>query len=184
MSTSNIAAFAEGVMYPPSLSPLIPSLQQAGWTTLILGLFHIDSSGNIGFNNKMIIENGSYTGDTGWPGQISQLLGGSSQITLIEASIGGGGVQDFQNIQNIYQNNNKSFAGTLLQRNFQVFHQTFPIITLIDMDCEEAYDQPSFVGFCEMLIQMGYGITFCPYTRDTFWTGSLAAIQQQHPGNP
>jgi len=180
MSALNIAAYGEGIMYPPNLAPNISAIQQAGWNTIILGLFHISSSGDIGFNDTSIIQGGKYVGDSTWPGQLTQLKSGN--ISTLLASIGGGGVSDYENIMTIYQSNNNSFQGTALQSNFQTFRNTFTAVSIIDMDCEDNYDQPSFVAFCEMLIEMGFGITFCPYTYDSFWTGSLAAIQAQYPG--
>ncbi|NUN99008.1 MAG: hypothetical protein HUU01_00175 [Saprospiraceae bacterium] len=182
MSTFNYSFYGEGIMYPPDLAPNISAIQQAGWTSVILSLFHIDANGNIIYNNPMIIQNGTYVGDPAWPGQVAQLKGGS--VNTILASIGGWDVSDFSNLKTIYNNNNNSFQGTLLQSNFQVFRTTFPDISIIDMDCENTYDQDSFVAFCEMLIEIGFGITFCPYDLGEldFWTGSLAAIQSNYPG--
>lgn len=168
-------------MYPPTLEQNLFAITQAGWTSVILSLFHIDSSGDIIYNNPMIVQNGVYVGDAAWPEQVAQLKT-NSLVTTVLASIGGGGVSDFSNIQTIYDNNNNSFNETPLQKNFQVFRQSFPAIDLIDMDCEDNYDQPSFVAFCEMLIEIGFGITFCPYQNKPFWTGSLTAIEQNYPG--
>jgi len=186
MANIQIAAYGEGVMYPPYLTPNLAAIQTAGWTTVILGLFHISATGDIGFNDTAIITGGAYVGDTSWPGLLSQLIqtGGPSTITTLLASIGGGGVGDFTNIQNIYQNNGNSFAGTALQRNWQVFYKMFPMIGIIDMDVENTYDQTSFVAFCQMLGQIGFGITFCPYAswEMPFWTGSLQALNASNPG--
>ena len=50
------------------------------------------------------------------------------------------------------------------------------------MDCEETYDETSFVAFCQMLIRKGFGITFCPYTMESFWNNSLAALNSSNRG--
>jgi hypothetical protein len=103
----------------------------------------------------------------------------------IYASVGGGQpVVDFSSIQTIYQNNGNSFSGTMLEKNFQVLRDTFPAIEGIDMDCEDNYDQPSFVAFCEMLIGNGFNISFCPafVSEMAFWSGSLAELEQSKPG--
>lgn len=186
MSSLTIAAYGEGIMYPPTLAPNIVAIQQAGWNTVILGLFHISSTGDIGFNNESIVSGGQYVGDAAWPGQLQTLMAGGSNngLRMLLASIGGGGVSDFANVQAIYQANGNSFVGTALQTNFRTFHTTFPGIAAIDMDVEEGYDQDSFVAFCQMLIEIGFGITFCPYAswEMDFWTGSLAALNSSHPG--
>jgi hypothetical protein len=183
MANRTIAAFGLGEVCPPNLAKNMAAIQKAGWTTVIVSLFHIDASGNLGINDTMITNNGTYTGNPDWPGQLQQLLKGpGTTITTLEASIGGWDVKDFANVKTIYQKNNKSFAGTLLQKTFQMFFTTFPTIRLIDMDMENTYDQESFVAFCQMLIQIGFGITFCPYTEQGFWTNSLAALNKSNPG--
>src|SRR5580693_2812522 len=104
MATLEIAAYGEGVMYPPKLSANIAAIQTAGWTSVILGLFHVDAAGDISFNDTQIITGGAYIGAPEWPGQLSQLLSGpGSTIERLLASFGGGGVGDFQNIQTIYE---------------------------------------------------------------------------------
>ena len=188
-SSLNIAVYAEGAVYPSTtLVPLIPAMHKAGWTTLILGLFHIGRSsagqnqGDIYFNDLLLVSEGKYVGDPGWP--LALKAAKTGPITHMLASVGGASpwVQDFQTIKAIYDANGNSFAGTLLERNFTLFRKTFPAIDTIDMDCEETYDQPSFVAFCQMLIGMGYTITFCPYEMADFWTGSLKALESSNPG--
>jgi hypothetical protein len=115
-------------------------------------------------------------------GTAAQLLSGQgSTITTLLASFGGWGVGDFTNVLNIYKANGNSFQGTQLQTNFQVLQQTFPSISLIEMDVENTYDETSFVAFCQMLVPIGFGITFCPYTAQSFWVNSLAALNQSNP---
>ena len=184
MTSRNVAAYGEGVMYPPNLKPNISAIQTAGWTSVIVSLFHVSSTGDVGLNDTQLFSGGQYVGSSAWPGELKQLMGKGSTITTLLGSIGGGGVSDFANIQTIYDNNNNSFAGTPLQKNFQSFFSTLPTITLIDMDVEDNYDQASFVAFCQMLIDIGFGITFCPYAswETSFWTGSLKQLNQSNPG--
>ena len=178
-----IAAYGEGAMYPPNLAANVAALRTAGWSTLMLGLFHIDATGDLYFNDTPLISAGKYVGDAGWPKQLGQLIQpGQSTIQTLLASFGGGGVGDFANIMTIYQNNNNSFTGTTLEKNFQTFSTTFPMIALIDMDVENTYDQTSFVAFCQMLAGIRFGITFCPYDSVSFWVDSLAALNQSNPG--
>jgi len=183
MANRTIAAFGLGEVCPPKLAKNMSAIQKAGWTTVIVSLFHIDAFGNLGINDTMITHNGTYTGNPDWPGQLQQLLKGpGTTITTLEASIGGWGVQDFENVKTIYQKNKKSFDRTLLQKTFNTFFTKFPAIRLIDMDMENTYDQESFAAFCQMLIKIGFGITFCPYQQQSFWTNSLAALNKSNPG--
>jgi hypothetical protein len=183
MANRTIAAFGLGEVCPPNLAKNMSAIQKAGWTTVIVSLFHIDAFGNLGINDTMITNNGTYIGNPDWPGQLQQLLKGpGTTITILEASIGGWDVQDFENVKTIYQKNKKSFEGTLLQKTFKTFFTKFPAIRLIDMDMENTYDQESFVAFCQMLIKIGFGITFCPFEQQSFWTNSLAALNKSNPG--
>ncbi|HSK72014.1 MAG TPA: hypothetical protein VK892_09995 [Pyrinomonadaceae bacterium] len=183
------AAFGEGILYPPNLTPdLISTLKTSGIETLIIGLFHIESNGDIVLNDTTLIhydesqQKSIYVGDPGWSAQLQELIGTESQITQMEASIGGWATGDYERIKTIYQDNGDSFNNTAVQSNFQLFKSEFPTITLIDTDVEETYDQTSFVAFCQMLIAIGFGITFCPYTETDFWTGSLNALNKSNPG--
>ena len=189
-NTFTLAAFAQGITYPGSnLVAATPIIQQSGWNTIIFGLFHIGRinhppqiAGDIYFNDTLIISQGRYVGDPSWPNAISKLKGGS--VTTLLASFGGakGWVFDFTTIQSIYESNHNSFDGTNLQTNLAEFSRIFfPAITTIDMDNEDNYDVPSFVAFCEMLIKMAFTITFCPFERDDFWTGSLVQLEKNNP---
>jgi hypothetical protein len=190
---SNIGLYAGGPLGPTDITQNLSATQQTGWTTIILSLFHIGNPNNVSgqhwgdiiFNGSpMVVSQGSYVADSSWPGNIAQLKQEGS-VTRIYASFGGGPpVVDFGTIKTIYEENGNSFSGTMLETNFRVFRETFTAIDGIDMDCEETYDQPSFVAFCEMLIGMGFDITFCPYAQweMSFWTGSLAAIESNNPG--
>jgi hypothetical protein len=192
MNTPNIALYAGGPLGPSGIAQNLAATQTAGWTTIILGLFHIgrpdvtgQNYGDIIFNDSMTISQGKYVADSSWPNNVAQLKQAGSTVTKVYASIGGGkGIEDFQTIQKIYQSNGNSFSGTMLEANLQTLRQTFPAIDGIDMDCEDNYDQASFVAFCEMVIGLGFAITFCPYAswEMTFWTASLAQIEKQHSG--
>lgn len=178
------AAYASGVTYPLT-TDVQQELTQSGIDTLILWAFHVHANGDIIFNNELLITFDSasgeskYVGDSAWPAELELLLHPSSGINQLEASIGGYETGDFTNIQTIYDNNQKSFDGTPLQANFNLFRKLFPMVSLIDMDVEDNYDQASFVAFNQMLIAIGFDITFCPYDfgQIDFWTNSLQALE-------
>lgn len=185
MTSPIVAAYAEGVVYPDPSSPggpakAIKAFQNSGFNTMILGLFHVDSSGSLFFNNAIIVQNGQYVGDRSWPATVQSITGGS--VTTVCASIGGGGVSDYTNIQQIYQTNHNSFLGTVLANNLAAFRKLFPSISIIDIDCEEWVNGSTLVAFCELLAGLGFKITFCPYTNQSFWVNALASLQTSAPG--
>ena len=193
MSDLNIAVYAGAALGESQIVTNLAATKQAGWTTVILGLFHIGypprwPEAKIFFNDTGVVDGGRYLADPGWPDNIAQLKQ-NSPITQIYASFGGGDpVQDFTTIHTIYKKNNNSFRGTSLQKNFKVFRKTFPAIDGIDMDCEDYYDTEdgrfnSFAAFCEMMIKMGFDITFCPYERQQqdFWVAMMKRILVSYP---
>jgi hypothetical protein len=189
MKTLNIAAYGQHVMYA-DLAKYGEAIRRAGWDSIILAMLHphpeddTTHTENIYFGEVKILESGVYRGNPAWPGQLHALVKGTgTTLYHLLAGIGGADVGDFGNIKAIYENHNHSFAGTMLQTNFQVFHDTFPAVTIIDMDVEDTYDVPSFVAFCRMLITIGFGITFCPYIyKEEFWIPSLKQLNQSDPG--
>ena len=122
MTELNIAAYALDALGPSKIETNLDAVRQGGWTTILLGLFHIgyppdQAEGEIFFNSTSIIKGGRDAGkfsaafDRSWPRTIAELKRNSG-ITRIHASFGGGDpVVDFTTIKNIYEANNKSFKG-------------------------------------------------------------------------
>jgi hypothetical protein len=180
----NIAAYGEGILCPPKLASNMSAIQKAGWTSIMVSLFQVSPEGDISINGNVLISNGKYVGDSSWPSQLVQLKSKGTIKNLLATF--GGWDSAFQNIQNIYDKNN-TFKGTALSRNCKVFRKTFPAFDLIDMDVEYPDGQPknaqaAFIAFCEMWIEVGFNITFCPYEDTQFWTNSLVAIENKYPG--
>jgi hypothetical protein len=196
VATPNFVLYALDTLGPWNIAKEIDYMREDGFTTIVIGMLHIGNPevkkttqlADIIFNgdNPLVIRDGKYVANApDWPGQIARLKAPPTSVTKVYASVGGAGdvVHDFATIKQIYDDNRKSFDGTLLKKNFEVFRKTFPGIDGIDMDCEETYDGPSFVAFCNMLIGMGLDITFCPYERQNFWTAARVEIEKAHPGS-
>src|SRR5690606_4837399 len=49
-------------------------------------------------------------------------------------------------------------------------------------DCEDNYDLPSFVAFCQLANSLGFDLTFCPYTYQQFWTSALQQLNNTNKG--
>lgn len=176
-SNCHIAAYAEGAVCPPNLAGNLQNIKNAGWDTIMVSLFHVETDGSITINGNPL--------ETSWNEQLMELKTGGTVKTLLATF--GGWDDVFTNIQTIYNNNNNSFEGTALQANAAAFKQNFPAFDLIDMDVEYPNGPPEnyqacVTAFCEMWIQLGYGITFCPYTDTSFWTGMLVTLEQSYPG--
>lgn len=201
------AAYAASCLYAvsnedvPRVQRNVQAIRTSGLNTVILGLFHIGRDfdiepkqrlGDIYFNDTLVFSQGQYVGygsgpgsTTSW-GQLIASLASGGAIGQTLASIGGASdvIYDFRAIQKIYETNNDSFEGTNLQRNFVRLRSVLPSVGIIDMDNEETFSasRESFTAFCQMLIRIGFGITFCPFTDSTFWTDSLKVLSSSNPG--
>lgn len=209
MSTPNLVLYGMKRLGPFLIGQHAEFVRTSGFTSIVLGMLHIGNPavksttrlGDIIFNGDepLVISDGEppfplVTGQQkadclAWPDQIKGLKNpASSFVTKVFASVGGGGadadgkplVRDFESIKAIYDANGKTFANSVLERNFRLFRKVFPAIDGIDMDCEETYDPDSFVAFCRMLIEIGFEITFCPYWNQKFWVDALYALRELH----
>ena len=129
----NIAAYGEGIWYPPHLEVNMKAIQKVGWTSLMVSLFQVSPTGDISINGNPLISNGKYVGDPSWPNQLVKLKSTGTIKTLLATF--GGWDSAFYNIQDIYNKEN-TFKGTELAVNCKVFRTTFPAFDLIDMDVE------------------------------------------------
>jgi len=184
MAAPKIGIYAGDPLNPERIRTEGDRIKAAGWTTIIVSLFHVsDTRQNlpdgsmIYFNDIPIITLGQpATPYKGWNKALLQLKENSS-IEKIYLSFGGGPpVRDFQTIRDIYNVNN-TFDATMLKRNLEALRDLLPDIDGIDMDCEETYERASFVAFCKLMDSLGYRLTFAPYQEQKFWIDALIDLQ-------
>ena len=146
---------------------VMDDLRASGFTTVILFGVHVQTNGDLHFNNDPIISNGTYIGDPGWPARLATLKTAPTSVTRIEASVGGWGTGDFQNIKNLIAAQGTG-PTSVLYKNFQTLKQVTGA-DAIDFDDESTYDLGSSTAFGNMLWGLGYSITLAPYTNMTYW---------------
>jgi len=78
MSDLNIAVYAGAALGESQIVTNLAATKQAGWTTVILGLFHIGyppdwPEAKIFFNDTGVVDGGRYLADPGWPDNVAQL---------------------------------------------------------------------------------------------------------------
>ena len=132
MNSPNVAAYGQGMMYT-DLAKYGEAIRTAGWDSIILAMLHPHAEGNIYFGQTEIIQydknknKAVYIGDPKWPGQLQELLTGpGTSLYHLLAGIGGAGVGDFVNIQQIYQDHNNSLPGPFSRKTFRSFMTRFP----------------------------------------------------------
>ncbi len=177
MSNINALIYGGGPFYSGG-STVIADLKASDFTSVVAWALHVNSNGDLIFNSPTIVTNGDYVGDPGWPAQLNDLKQGGS-VTQLLFSVGGWGVSDFPNIQKLIQTQGTG-PDSILYKNFSALKQALPV-DAIDFDDETLYDQDTTVQFSQMLAELGYHVTFCPYTNIDFWVNCLYALNSETP---
>jgi hypothetical protein len=180
MSSITTLIYGGGPFYTGGQA-VIDDLKGSGFTTVVAWALHVSSTGDLIFNDPTIVSNGQYVGDPAWPGLLAQLKQGQTSVNRLLFSIGGWGVQDFPNIQSLIQSQGTG-PTSILYKNFAALKAAIPTIDGIDLDDETLYDETTTVQFCQMLAELGYSVTFCPYTNTSFWVDCLSQLNASNPG--
>lgn len=156
-------------------------LKHSGFTTINFWTIHVNSNGDLVYNDQLIVHDGEYVGKASWPAEIASLKVMPTSIDRVQFGVASYGVPDFERIQALI-----SSAGTgsnsILYKNFQALKTAIPTIDAIDFDDESNYHTESAVKFGVMLADLGYKVTFAPYTAKSFWADTFEQINNQRPG--
>src|ERR1039458_5035508 len=144
-SSASSTIFGGGPFYTGGTATM-NTLRASGFTTVMLWCIHVDSTtGNLIFNDQLVVANGVYVGQASWPAQLATLKVAPTSVNRIEVSVSSYGVNDFQAIQtlmNTYGTNTTS----ILYSNFFALKKATGA-DAIDYDDETLYDAPTAVKF-------------------------------------
>ena len=176
----NSVAYVREAGGPGELETHVTDIQGSGLTTVILIGLHMgwpdkDPKQKIGdfiynaFPDNLIVRGGKFNPNgsdaiKGWPAQVAKL---KQQASVFLAVAGVKPWADFAVIQAMFA---LGYADTLKQ-NIVALKEAFTIdgrcaIDGFDIDCEEDYISPeTIVRFCNMVFDLGFKVTFCPYDR-------------------
>jgi hypothetical protein len=121
-----------------------------------------------------------------WPEQIARLKQQGS-VSSVFMTIGSPPDYwpDFGTIEKMF----KEGKADLLKQNIVALKEAFTIggrcaIDGFDIDCEETYtvDKKTIVEFCEMVFDLGFKVTFCPYDNMTWWQDCMKALWNGRDG--
>ncbi|MCF2860821.1 hypothetical protein ABMY44_01415 [Pseudoalteromonas sp. Cnat2-41] len=200
MSTINLAAYCSGDFGPGITNECIGDAQQSGFTTLILWAMHIGRAGDLNNSNcqavpgqswgELVFNDGNIRitdGDTfnpnndadiaAWPSKLAQLKQHGSKVEKIFISIGGWGVCDFQAIEYMLEKGMRE----QIKANFKTLREAFTVdgeclIDGVDFDNEEVVKASTITEFAEILFDLGYQVTFCPYQQPSLWQGYMQTL--------
>jgi len=164
----------------------VQAIQAGNYSTLVLWSVHVNSQGNLIFNNTPFVTNGTYAEaqPMDLPARLAQLR---SQGIGIIFSVGAGGTNDFQNISTFVKDGVPG-PGNQLYDNFLALKQAMVAaggdIDAIDFDNEDYMDTTTLVNFGLMLGNIGYSsVTFCPYYDDDIWNETFQKLISERGNN-
>jgi hypothetical protein len=173
------AVFGGGPFYSGG-SAVMNDLRASGFDDIVLWTIHINSNGNLVFNDTLVVSNGSYVGNSGWPGQLATLKQTPTSVNRIEVGVGSFGVDDFGSARNL-MNAQGTGPTSILYRNFQALKNATHA-DAVNFDDEVLYDTATSVRLGVMLADLGYHVTLCPYTNPSHWAAVRTQINSQRPG--
>ncbi|ALN59227.1 protease 1 [Lysobacter enzymogenes] len=178
-SAAESAIFGGGPFYSGGQT-VINDLKASGFTTVFLWSIHIEDNGDLVYNDIPIVKNGAYIGsDADWPARLASLKTAPTSVKRVEVSIGAWGVPDFERMAKLANGTAAGCGSTIvcgtgsnsiLYRNFQAL-KTVTGADAVNFDDESHYNVADTTTFGNMLVGLGYKITFAPYTNQSFWRG-------------
>jgi hypothetical protein len=154
---------------------VMDELKFSGFTTINFWTIHVESNGDLIYNDQLIVKDGKYVGRPEWPSEIASLKVEPTSINRIQFGVASYGVPDFERIQSLIETEGVS-SDSILYRNFAALKSTIPSIDAIDFDDESNYHIESATKFGIMLSDIGYKISFVPYTAKWFWEETFENI--------
>ncbi len=143
-------------------------LKNSGFNTAILFVVDVEANGDLNYNgDHLIVQNGVYIGDAGWPARLAALKVPPTSINRIEVCTGGSGAQSWANIKNLIATNGTG-STSILYKNFLALKNTLNMDAICNDD-EIAYDATSAATFNQMITALGLKNTLCPYNNRTYW---------------
>ena len=168
-SSPRSAIYGGGPFYADGQA-VMNTLRSSGFTTVILWSIHVHPNGDLYYNDVLIVSNGRYVGDAGWPARLRTLKQAPTSVNRIEVSIGAWAVPDWENIAKLI-NAQGTGSSSILYRNFQAL-KTATGADAINNDDESFYQVGPTAAFARMAVGLGYSkFTFAPYTNQSFWAG-------------
>lgn len=162
-------------------SPLYTDIKAGSWTTVVLWAAHIDTAGDVNFNDSAIVKAGSWVSNSAtnaWLASVDSVKSGST-VTRIELSIGGE-ASSFANIENLI-NEYGTGSTSPLYKAISLLHTKLGL-DAIDYDDESQYDSTSSKAFASMCASIGMHVSICPYVNTSYWVALVKGINRANAG--
>jgi hypothetical protein len=163
-AASNRGVYCGNEFYAPTAQWQI-NAQQSDFTSLFLFTMHVNTNGDLQYNDTMVVQNGVYIGDSTWKAKLAACKGNT--CNRIEMCIGSYGSSAFANIKSLIASQGTG-TGSILYKNFLALENATGVDGF-QFDDENEYDATSMVAFAKMLTTMGSTVSLVPYTNQSFW---------------
>lgn len=179
----NIVLYGSGLFGaddPTTNQRQLQAVQDSGFTTVILWTLHVQSNGDVYYNDTLIVQDGQFSEGCDYLPELVTKLKSGGTVDKVLFCIGSADVSDFENIQNLM---GTRFGLKVLHDNFKALVNTLPIDGF-DFDLEE-YPFESYtdtVVQLTLMLHRNYGmtVTYCPYMDESFWLNCLAQVYAQN----
>jgi hypothetical protein len=169
LASGRSAIYGGGPFYSGGQA-VMDTLRSSGFTTVVLWTIHVETNGDLVFNDIPVVRNGQYIGDPAWPARLRTLKQAPTSVNRIEIGVGSWGVPDWERIHSLISSQGTG-PSSILYRNFQALLAATSADAVNDDD-ESHYDVGSTTSFARMVLSMGYRFfTLAPYTNSGFWRG-------------
>jgi hypothetical protein len=167
------AVYGGGPFYQDGQA-VMDTLRRSGFTTVVLWAIHLRPNGDLFYNDHLIVSNGRYVGDAGWPTRLRTLKQAPTSVNRIEVSVGSAGPNDWGVIASLVRSGGTG-PNSILFRNFAALKAATGADAINDDD-EQQYDLSTTTAFARMTATLGYRFTFVPFTNVAFWRGLKGAL--------
>jgi hypothetical protein len=182
---------------PGELEKHVTDIQGSGVTTVIVGMLHVGyprdtdpgmELGDFVYNDYpkgLLVRGGKFNPNGSqaikdWPAQVARLKQqGSVQNVFLVVGSPPEYWPDFGTMQQMFAEG----KADLLKQNLVALKEALTIdgrcaIDGFDIDCEETgtVDKKTIVRFCEMVFDLGFKVTFCPYSDHEWWQDCMKAL--------
>jgi hypothetical protein len=196
----NSVAYVREAGGPGELQKHVSDIQGSGLTTAIVGMLHIGyprdrdpgmELGDFVYNDYpqgLLVRGGKFNPNGSqaikdWPAQVARLKQqGSVQNVFLVVGSPPEYWPDFGTMQQMFAEG----KADLLKQNLVALKEALTIdgrcaIDGFDIDCEETgtVDKKTIVRFCEMVFDLGFKVTFCPYENQDWWQGCMQPLWDQ-----
>lgn len=154
-TTATSSGNSQSAVHPLKAQPTLKPFARA----LTVERFGI-SSDAVTFNGTILFKNGQYTGSVMLPETLRHFVHSSDLVDVLVASF----YESCEVLNAVYQANNKSFSGTLVEQHFRLMRQAFAAFPVIELEIDDEESEPAFMAFCDMLTNLGFVVTFDPKT--------------------